>query len=131
VPDVSNAAATEGVERETRKRAVRLEVHDGAAKVALKRGDEERADDGGNRRRQQEQTKIAEHALRNVLRDILFDALCQKRPLKRIRGARHEGDDAEQRERYGDPARAHPCDPDRVREGRDHVNDKGQCANNQ
>jgi hypothetical protein len=52
----------------------------------------------------------------------------EKRPEEGVRRTRHQHQDAEQRKRDGDAARAHTGNPDRIGEGADQVDHEGQAT---
>ena len=108
-----------------------LKVNHRAAEVALERRNEERPYHHGNGCREEKKPKIGKHALLDVVSQVFFNALCEERALKGICRARDERDDAEKRERYGNPASANACDPNRVCQRGDHVDNKCENANYQ
>jgi hypothetical protein len=108
-----------------------LKVNHRAAEVALERGNEERPYHRGNGCGEEEKPEIGKHALLDVVSQVFFNSLCEKRALKGICRARNERDDAKKRERYGNPASTNACDPNRVCQRSDHVNNKRERANDQ
>jgi hypothetical protein len=108
-----------------------LKVNHRAAEVALERGNEERPYHSGNGCREEEKPEIGKHALLDVVSQVFFNALCEERALKGICRARNERDDTEKRERYGNSPSANACDPNRVGQRRDHVDNKRERTNYQ
>jgi hypothetical protein len=108
-----------------------LKVNHRAAEVALERGNEERLYHRGNGCHEEKKTEIGKHALLDVVSQVFFNALREERALKGICRARNERDDAEKRERYGDPSSTDACDANCVCQGSDDMDNKRERANYQ